>query len=115
MLSNSAKISAAIHGGVKTWAIIKRKERGIVPDIYGSYFTYGTGSSETYGLVISATTSGRFVDVSGEIKGSTIFNRKAKKNYLITDDYSKSPLSFDVDFEPLLNGFSTGTIIAAFI
>ena len=68
-----------------------------MPDIYGSYFTYGTGSSETYGLVISATTSGRFVDVSGEIKGSTIFNRKAKKNYLITDDYSKSPLSFDVD------------------
>lgn len=68
-----------------------------MPDIYGSSFTYGTGDSDTYGLIIASGNSGRFIGVSGEIKPATIFNRKAKKNYLIIDDYSDSPLSFDVD------------------
>lgn len=66
-------------------------------DIYGSHFTYGGTLSSTYGIMIASVESERFTQVAGTIAGVTIFNKSGKRNYLIDDDYSGSPLSFDVD------------------
>lgn len=67
-------------------------------DLYGSYFTYGGISSENMGgLVLANAGTSRLTEMAGTIGGLSFFNGKNKKKYLIADDYSSSPLSFDVD------------------
>ena len=66
-------------------------------DIYGSHFEYGGVDSATHGMIIANVETERFTQVAGTISGVTIFNKKNKKNYLIDDDYSESPVSFEVD------------------
>ena len=66
-------------------------------DIYGSHFEYGGVSSRTHGIIIANVESQRFSQMAGTIAGVTIFSKSSKKNYLIDDDYSGSPLSFEVD------------------
>lgn len=66
-------------------------------DIYGSHFEYGGVSSRTHGIIIANVESTRFTQVSGTISGLTIFSKSGKRNYLIDDDYSSSPLSYEVD------------------
>ena len=66
-------------------------------DMYGTYFEYGGVSSTTHDLIIANVESTRFTQVAGTITGVTIFNKSGKRNYLIDDDYSGSPLSFEVD------------------
>lgn len=67
-------------------------------DIYGSHFEYGGVSSRQYGLIIATVNAGRMSKLNGEISGSTVYNRVAKKRYLVGDDMTNSPLSFDVEF-----------------
>jgi len=67
-------------------------------DIYGSHFEYGGVSSRNYGLVIATVTSGRNDKLAGDIEQKSIYNKTAKKRYLIDDDTSGSPLSFEVEF-----------------
>lgn len=66
-------------------------------DIYGSHFTYGGLSSKPYDLIFANVETDRFAQVAGTISGVKIFNKNGKRNYLIDDDYSESPLSFDID------------------
>ena len=66
-------------------------------DIYGSYFEYGGVRSTDYNLIISNVDTDRVTQLAGDIEGSTIFNRAEIKRYLIDDDYSGSPLYFDVE------------------
>ena len=66
-------------------------------DFYGSHFEYGGISSRKYGLIFASVTENRFLATAGTIKGDTAFNRKNKKRYLIDDDYSDAPLSFEVE------------------
>lgn len=66
-------------------------------DMYGSHFEYGGVSSKTHGMIIANVETTRFTQVAGTIAGVTIFNKSGKRNYLIDDDYSGSPLSFEVD------------------
>ena len=66
-------------------------------DIYGSHFDYAGRSSFEFGLIFANVGSERFVNLSGTISGSTIFNKSVKKRYLIDNDYSDSPISFEVD------------------
>lgn len=66
-------------------------------DMYGSHFEYGGVSSKTHGIIIANVETSRFNQVAGTIAGVTIFNKSGKRNYLIDDDYSGSPLSFEVD------------------
>lgn len=66
-------------------------------DIYGSHFTYGGVSSADRGLIFANVETDRFTQMAGTIAGVTIFNKSGKRNYLIDDDYSGSPLSFDID------------------
>lgn len=66
-------------------------------DIYGSHFEYGGVSSRQYNLIIANIDTKRLTTLSGNREGITIFSKREKKNYLIGDDYTKSPLSFDIE------------------
>ena len=66
-------------------------------DIYGSHFEYAAKSSREYGLVIANVETGRMDKLAGDIEGMTIFNKSAKKRYLLDDDTTNSPLTFDVE------------------
>ena len=67
-------------------------------DIYGSHFEYGGISSRKYNLIIANVNTERFPQISGTIEEETIFSKNSKKKYFIQDDYSSSPLEFDVEF-----------------
>lgn len=67
-------------------------------DIYGSHFEYGNVSSRIHNLIIATLNTDRMIKLSGDISGSTIFNKIGSKRYLIGDDMTDSPLSFDVEF-----------------
>lgn len=66
-------------------------------DIYGSHFEFGGISSRQWGLVFANVDTNRVVQLSGPKEGVTVFSKKAVKRYLIDDDYSASPLSFEVE------------------
>lgn len=66
-------------------------------DIYGSHFEYGGVSSRQYGLMIATVETERNRQVSGSIEGVSVFNRNTKKRFLIDDDYSEFPVSYEVE------------------
>lgn len=66
-------------------------------DFYGSHFEFSGISSRQYGLIIANVETSRLTQSAGAISGSTIFSKSAKKLYLIDNDYSDSPLSFDIE------------------
>lgn len=66
-------------------------------DIYGSHFEYGGISSRQHSLIIVNVDTGRMAQLSGTKEGVTIFSKSAKKRYLIDDDYTNSPISFDIE------------------
>lgn len=66
-------------------------------DIYGSHFEFAGVSSRELGLIIANVNTSRSVSLGGPKEGVTIFSRAANKQYLIDDDYSSSPVSFEVE------------------
>lgn len=66
-------------------------------DIYGSHFEYGDISSRKYGLIIASVESNRMAKTSGDIEGITIFSKASEKRYLVGNDMSNSPLSFEIE------------------
>lgn len=68
-----------------------------MPDLYGSHFEFGGVSSRTHGLMIASIESAQNTQSAGAISGINVFNKKHKRNYLVGDDYSTFPLSFDIE------------------
>ena len=68
-----------------------------MPDIYGSHFEYAGVSSRIYGLIIANVETSRFTQISGAINGVSVFNKNVKKRYLIDDDYTDFPISYEVE------------------
>lgn len=66
-------------------------------DIYGAHFTYNGVSSRTFGLLFANVTSERVTSLNGSIKGLFIFDKRSKNRYLVNNDYSESPLSYEID------------------
>lgn len=66
-------------------------------DIYGSHFEYSGVSSRLYSLIIVNANTSRMVQLVGQKEGVTIYSKSANKRYLIDDDYSSSPITFDVE------------------
>lgn len=66
-------------------------------DIYGSHFEYGGVSSRLYGLIIVNAETDRMTRLSGERESVTIFSKIANKRYLIDDNHSASPITFDIE------------------
>lgn len=69
----------------------------MMADLYGSHFEFGGTSSRTYGLIIANVSTERLIQSSGAVEGKTIFVKSSKRKYLIGDDYSSSPLTFDME------------------
>ena len=66
-------------------------------EIYGAHFEYAGVQSRRYSLFIANVETERFSSVSGTIQSVTVFNKSSRKRYLIGNDYSDSPLTFEVD------------------
>lgn len=66
-------------------------------DIYGSHFEYAGVSSREYGLIIANAETKRNTNLSGTIKGVTVFNKATKSVSLVDNDYSGSPVSIDIE------------------
>ena len=66
-------------------------------DIYGSHFEFAGVSSRLWGLIFVNLNTNRMVKLGGSKEGVTIFSRSTKKRYLIDDDYSSSPVTFDIE------------------
>lgn len=66
-------------------------------DMYGSHFEFSGISSRRWGLIIVNIDTKRMIQLGGDKKGVTIFSKSANKRYLIDDDYSSSPITFDVE------------------
>lgn len=66
-------------------------------DFYGSHFEYGDVSSRRYGLIIVNINTDRITQFGGSTESISFFNNKAKKRYIVDDDYSGYPLSFDIE------------------
>ena len=66
-------------------------------DLSGVHFEYGGVSSRLYGLITANVETTRFTKVAGDISGVTIYNKKNRRRYLIDNDSSDSPLSFELD------------------
>lgn len=66
-------------------------------DIYGSHFEFGGVSSRAWNLVFANANTSRVVQLAGPKDGVTLFSKRSQKRYLIDDDYSASPLSFDIE------------------
>lgn len=83
-------------------------------EIYGAHFEYAGVQSGRYSLMIANVETERFNQISGSIQGVTLFNKSSRKRYLIDDDYSDSPLTFDVeiftDHQTTLDPFERRTI-----
>lgn len=67
-------------------------------DIYGSHFEYGGYTSRQYRLIIANVSTERFAKSYGDLGSIIIFNKRNVKRYLVDNDYSDAPLSFDVEF-----------------
>ena len=70
-------------------------------DIYGSHFEFAGISSRQWDLIIANVTSNRLVKLGGAKEGVTIFSKSANKRYIIDDDYTSSPITFDIE---IING-----------
>lgn len=66
-------------------------------DIYGCHFEYKNKSSREYGLIFANVETKRFLQLSGSIKGETIFHKGTKRRYLLGDNYEDSPVEFEVE------------------
>lgn len=66
-------------------------------DMYGSHFEFSGVSSRQYSLIIASIGTKRMVQLGGEKKGVSVFSKSSNKRFLIDDDYSSSPLSFEIE------------------
>lgn len=66
-------------------------------DIYGTYFELGGVSSKQYGLIIASLDTSRNTALYGSKESISVFNKLGNKRYLIGDNYTSSPLSFDIE------------------
>ena len=61
------------------------------------HFEYAGVQSRQYGLIFANVETDMFSSLSGSISSVTSFNKRNKRNYLIGNDYSEFPLSFEVE------------------
>lgn len=73
-----------------------------MPSFNGCHFEYEDSSSmlvssRDYKLVFANVNTSPLLQTEGTISGATIYAKKARKRYLIDDDFSESPLTFDAE------------------
>lgn len=66
-------------------------------DLSGCRFIYAGVPSERYGLQFVNCDTSEYKQINGGTKSTNIYNRRSKRNYFVCDDYSDSPVSFDIE------------------
>ena len=66
-------------------------------EFYGSHFEFNGVSSRNHGLIIVNMDTERYTNLYGEKESITIFNKGTNKRYYVDDNYSNSPISFDIE------------------
>ena len=66
-------------------------------ELSGNYFEYSGTSSREHSLVFANVGTERMIRLSGDVKAVNIFNRKAKQNYFIGEDFDDSPIQFEAE------------------
>ena len=66
-------------------------------DIYGSHFEFAGVSSRQWDLIFVNINTSRATQLGGAKEGVAIYSKSVNKRYLIDDDYSASPVTFDVE------------------
>lgn len=66
-------------------------------NLYGVHFEYDGVPSRKYNLIIANLKTERMTKISGDKEGNFVFNKALKSRYHIDDDYSDSPLTFDIE------------------
>lgn len=61
------------------------------------HFRYGSFSSRDYGLILAHADTSHDNRISGDIQTVNLFSKRGKRNVFTRDDYSDSPISFDVE------------------
>ena len=61
------------------------------------HFQYGSFSSRDYGLVLAHADTSHDNRSAGGIQTVNLFSKRGKRNVFTRDDYSDSPISFDVE------------------
>ena len=65
--------------------------------IYGSHFEYDGVSSRMYSLIMANVNTLRLSQLNGINTSITKYSKKSHKRILVDDDYSESPLTFDIE------------------
>lgn len=63
----------------------------------GCHFQFGSFNSRAYGIIFAHCDTKSFLKVMGDITSNTVFNKKDKSRYLLHDDYTGSPITFDAE------------------
>lgn len=63
----------------------------------GNHFIYNDVPSSKYKLIFARVETSPARNLSGTKKGRFIFNQAMKQRYLVDDDYTDTPMSFDVE------------------
>lgn len=62
------------------------------------HFRYGSKSSQNYGIILAHAETQHDPRISGSIETVNMFSKRGIRKYFTRDNYSDSPISFDVDF-----------------
>lgn len=62
------------------------------------HFKYGSKYSREFGIMLAHAETEHDPRISGAIETASMFSKRGKRNYYTRDDYSDSPISFDVEF-----------------
>lgn len=63
----------------------------------GYHFVYGNFNSLNYGLIFAHCDSEYFSNLMGSVAPRTFFNKRNKTNYILSDDFTDSPISFEAE------------------
>lgn len=61
------------------------------------HFEYGDFISREYGLIFAHADTSSFLSIAGDVASTYVFNKKNNTRYIIGNDYTESPLSFEID------------------
>ena len=62
------------------------------------HFKYGSKYSREFGIMLAHAETEHDPRISGAIETASMFSKRGKRNYFTRDNYSDSPISFDVEF-----------------
>lgn len=70
---------------------------GVTLNLSGCHFEYAGKTSRVYNLIFANATTTHITKLSGESASKTVYDKHTHKAYMVGQDYSDSPISFDAE------------------